>query len=48
MGDHIYRIETARRRDALDTFLELGLHITADLAAQFGGRNVRWVVWFDD
>jgi hypothetical protein len=48
VGEHIYRIETLRRRDALDKFLELGLHITADLAAQFGGRNVRWVVWFDD
>lgn len=48
VGEHVYRIETVRRREALDKFLELGLHITADLAAQFGGRNVRWVAWFDD
>jgi hypothetical protein len=48
IGEHIYRIETARRRDSLDTFVELGLRITADLAAQFGGGNVRWVAWFAD
>jgi hypothetical protein len=46
--DVVFRVETIRRRDAVDADWWLVFRQIDDLAEHLGGDNVRMVAWFDD